>query len=205
MARATNREERRSQITAALQRTMAVNGYERSTIAMIAEEAGLASGLVHYHFGSKSEILLALVEGLAHGAESRIDARLARAETPLDQLDAIVDALLARDGDHDADAVRCWTSIAAEAVKSVEVRIAYGAYVERLTDRLARATVATCHAEGRSGEGSRSIAGAIVAMIEGYFALSAAVPTVIPAGSAASMAKRSVRGLIAAQPRKERA
>lgn len=204
MARAKNRDERRSQITAALQRTMATHGYERSTIAMISEEAGLASGLVHYHFGSKAEILLALVESLAAAAESRIERRLLRASSPIDELDAIVDAMLARDDEFDPDAVRCWTSIAAEAVKSAEVRVACAAYVERLTDRLARATVAACHADARTGEGSRAIAGAIVAMIEGYFALAAAVPAVIPAGSAAQMAKRSVRGLIAAQPRRER-
>ena len=58
--------------------------------------------------------------------------------------------------------------------------------------------------ESRSGEGSKAMAGALVATIEGYFALGAAVPDVIPMGSAAAMTKHVARGLVLAQPRKER-
>jgi hypothetical protein len=45
------------------------------------------------------------------------------------------------------------------------------------------------------------MAGAIVALTEGYFALAAASPALVAAGSASGMAKRMARGLIAAQPR----
>lgn len=182
---------------------MAVHGYERASVALIAKEAGLASGLVHHHFESKAAILMALVDGLRERAESRIEARLTRAETAAERIDAILDALLAQGADADPAAVQCWAMIAADAVKSDEVRAAYAGYVDKLTDQLARAIVEACHDEGRSGEGARAMAGALVAMTEGYFALAVTVPNAIPAGSAASMAKRSVRGLIAAQPRKK--
>ncbi|HEY4122015.1 MAG TPA: TetR family transcriptional regulator, partial [Byssovorax sp.] len=59
MERAPN-VERRAQIVAALARVMAARGYERATVAQIAAEAGLAAGLVHYHFASKRDVLLTL-------------------------------------------------------------------------------------------------------------------------------------------------
>lgn len=203
MARPSNRTERRGQILDALQRVMATHGYERATIALIAESAGLTPGLVHYHFTSKAEILLALVQELTTQAHARVESRLARAHTPHDRLDAILDALLSRGPGSRAEAVQCWALIGAEAVKSPDVREVYAAHVTQLTDQLADAVLSVCHADQRTGEGARAIAGALVALTEGYFALSAAVPSSIPAGSAASMARRTARGLIAAQPHRE--
>jgi TetR/AcrR family transcriptional repressor of bet genes len=83
MARPSNTEERRQQIVEGLLRVMAKRGYERASIAEIAKEAGLSSGLVHYHFKDKQEILLTAVEQLAarvrtrgrHAAAARQGAR----------------------------------------------------------------------------------------------------------------------------------
>ena len=181
-------------------RVMAVHGYERATVARVAREAGLRSGLVHYHFANKAEILIALVEGLAEAAEARIALRLARAETSASRIEAVIDALLARGSDDDLEAVRCWSLVGAEAVKNADVRILYGRFVSKLTERLSTLLVEACHDAGRSGEGARTIAVALVAMIEGYFALAAAVPRIVPIGSAAGMVRAAVRGFIAAQP-----
>ena len=204
MGRPSNSAERRQEITAGLMRDMASHGYERATIALIAREAGLASGLVHYHFESKAEILRALVEGLASGARARIDALVAGADSAMGRVDALLDGLLARGESEDLDAVRCWSLIGAEAVTDTEVRALYSGFITELTQRLGVLLVAACHEAGRSGEGSRAMAGALVAMAEGYFALSAAVPDAIPIGSAAAMAKRAARGLVSEQSRLER-
>ena len=69
-----------------------------------------------------------------------------------------------------------------------------------LTTLLGRA----CHAGGRKAEGTKAMAGALVATIEGYFALGAAVPDVIPLGSAAAMTRHMAHGLVRAQPRRKR-
>src|SRR5687768_16400851 len=108
MGRPTNTEERRGEIVLALTRVMAREGYERATIALIAKEAGLSPGLVHYHFGSKAEILHALVEGLSLRAEGRIEANLGAHEGAAERLDALLDALLGRGDGADAEAVACW-------------------------------------------------------------------------------------------------
>lgn len=205
MARPSNTEERRREIAVALQRVMARHGYERASIAAIAKEAGLAPGLVHYHFETKAEILRVLVEGLVATARARIAERTRAAEGGAERLDAFVDALLARGDDADPAAAACWALVGAEAATQPEVRALYAPFVAELAAEAALLFVRACHAEGRSGEGSKAMAGALVATIEGYFALAAAVPDVVPFGSAAAMTKHVARGLVHAQPRKERA
>lgn len=183
---------------------MARHGYERATIAAIAREAGLAPGLVHYHFADKAEILGELVRGLVVTARARIDARVAAASTALAKLDAFIDALLARGVDASADAASCWALVGAEAITQPQVREAYAAFVAELARELAGLLARACHAEGRTGEGSKAMAGALVATIEGYFALGAAVPDVIPIGTAAAMTRHMAHGLVRAQPLRER-
>ena len=42
-------------------RTLSRKGYERTTVKDIADDAGVAQGLVHYHFGSKQGLVLAVL------------------------------------------------------------------------------------------------------------------------------------------------
>lgn len=200
MGRPSNTDERRDQIVAALQRVMAETGYSGASVGAIAREAGLSPGLVHYHFGSKAEILHVLVERLVAQARARVAARDERTETAEERLYAILDGLLGRGQGADAAAVACWTLIGAEAVKDVEVRALYAQWMAEVLGELRSRVIAACHAEGRSGEGASSIAAALLAAVEGFFQLAASVPDAIPAGSAAGSARRMARGLIAAQP-----
>jgi TetR/AcrR family transcriptional repressor of bet genes len=201
--RPSNTTERRQEIADALRRVMATEGYERATIQRIAHEAGLAPGLVHYHFESKAEILALLVETLVGRFEARIARRMKGAEGALEQLDRLLEGLLARGDDEDLEAVRCWTLVGAQAVKDADVRALYETHLATLTDRIAALVVTACHDEGKSGEGARAMAGALVALTEGYFALAAVSPLLVATGSASAMAKRTLRGLLSGQPRKE--
>jgi AcrR family transcriptional regulator len=51
----------REQILEAAFRTLSGKGYESTTVKDIAEEAGVAQGLVHYHFRSKQGLVLAVL------------------------------------------------------------------------------------------------------------------------------------------------
>lgn len=201
--RPSNTSERRQEIADALRRVMAAEGYERATIQRIAKEAGLAPGLVHYHFENKAEILALLVASLVARFEERIARRTAKRTDAIDVLDGTLEALLSRGDDEDLEAVRCWTLVGAEAVKNADVRALYEAHLSTLVDRLAALIVQACHDEGRSGEGARAMAGSLVALAEGYFALAAVSPALVATGSASAMAKRTLRGLVTGQPRKE--
>ena len=67
MGRPSNSAERRAQIVAAMVQVVAAMGYERATVQEVARVAGLAPGLLHYHFKSKREALIVLVQGWVGG------------------------------------------------------------------------------------------------------------------------------------------
>ena len=77
MPRPPNTEQRRAQIVQALARGMARSGYAKATIQEIAREAGLSPGLIHYHFRSKQEVLIGLIESLATLIRGRLDSGVA--------------------------------------------------------------------------------------------------------------------------------
>jgi len=56
------REESRARIIAAALRLFSSHGYERTTVRMIAEAAGVAQGLMYSHFAGKEELLRAIFE-----------------------------------------------------------------------------------------------------------------------------------------------
>jgi TetR/AcrR family transcriptional regulator, transcriptional repressor of bet genes len=200
MSRPSNTRARRREIASALARVMARTGYDGASIAAIAAEAGVAAGGVHYHFGSKAEILTDLVDRLVGVARSRIEARLERADTARDRLLAILDGLLDAGGDAEPDAVAVWSLIAAEAVRNEDVRGLYGGWLGQVADRLRASFVAACEEEGRSATGAPRAATSLVALVEGYYAVAAGAPGLIAAGSAAPAARHVALALLDQQP-----
>ena len=192
MARPSNTGERRQQIVEGLLRVMAERGYERASISEIAKAAGLSSGLVHYHFTEKQEILLTLVEQLATRVRERVKAKLERAKGGARaQVDAFLDAFLATGDDADPASVAAWVTISAEAVRQLEVRAAYEKVVRADLEHLEELVGAVV---GRRR--ARAVAAGLFAAVQGYFVLSAAAPGLIPPGSAASTVKRMAAGLL---------
>ncbi len=55
-------DETRDQIVAAAYRALVKGGYHATSIKDIAEEAGVAAGLVHYYFETKEDLLVAAIE-----------------------------------------------------------------------------------------------------------------------------------------------
>lgn len=204
MPRPRNTETRRRQIVDALARLMSHTSYSEASINAIAREAGLASGLVHYHFPSKQAVLVALVDRLVEGLEARHAARLAAAEdSPWGRLDAFIDAFTALDADADPVAVVTWTRLGDEASRRPDVaepyRAAIGRWHSELTDRVA----AVLAEAGRRHTEAPAHAAGLMAAIEGAFHLASAAPGIIPEGQASPTIKRMARGLVAAAPPEE--
>jgi len=201
MPRPSNTEERRQQIVAGLLKVMAERGYERASVGEIAKAAGLSPGLVHYHFRDKQEILLTLVEQLASRVRARVTTRLAqvKGDDARARVDAFVDAFLATGADAAPAAVASWVTISAEAIRQPEVRAAYEKVVRADLEHL-ESLVAEVVGKRRA----RAIAAGLFASVQGYFALSASVPDLVPPGSAAGTVKRMAAGLLdTAQAREE--
>lgn len=201
MGRPSNTAERRAQIVDALLTVLSKEGWARATVAAVAREAGLASGLLHYHFASKQEILVALVEQLVARREERFAARLANAgDDPRARLFAWVDAHVALGPDADPRAVAAWVIIGAEAVREPEVRALYTEALEASHARL-KSLIATClRDDGRSTRGAERIAAAVLSAIEGAYRVNAAAPGVLAEGWAAPTLHRMIDVFLAGEP-----
>lgn len=83
--------ERREQILAAAYTVAARAGLDGTTILQVAAAAGLSPGLVMFHFKSKRQLLLALLDWLlATTTVLHVGAEIAGLMSPLDQLIALL-------------------------------------------------------------------------------------------------------------------
>ena len=188
MSRKSNTEERRAEIVRALLAAMAEHGYEKATIQLIAQKAGLAPGLVHYHFKTKSEILLELIRTLASLSRQRYEGFAESATSADDRLRAYINARLAKGEGADPHAVAAWVVIGAEAVRQPEVRTMYQDVV-RAEAELIETLLAACFKDrGKARAQVKPLAAALLGLIEGAFQLASAAPDVMPAGYAAGTA-----------------
>ena len=201
MPRPSNTAQRRAQIVRGLLDVMARRGYEGATVAAIAEAAGIAPGLVHYHFETKEEILLELTQHLVATVEGRLVARLARAgDDPARRLDAFIDAYLARDADAEPGAVAAWVLVAAEAVRTPAARSLYQEATRERLERLRRLLVEVLRARGKTTRNATRMAAVVLAAIEGSFVLGTAAPKELPEAFAAPGLRRVVELWIDAEP-----
>ena len=90
-----NASSRRKELIRIAARLFVVEGFDRTTVRMMAQEMGIKSGSLFHHFRDKQEILCAVIEEGMHNALAL--ARLALNEasaTPGARLDAMVRAHL---------------------------------------------------------------------------------------------------------------
>jgi len=199
MARPSNTEERREQITRGLVKVMARRGYDGASIGDIARAARLTPGLVHYHFKSKQEILLAALEDLVARHEAKLDARLEAANgDPVAQVAAFIDLHLGIGTDSDPEALACWVLLSGEALREPKVRAGYARALERLAKRLEDVVRRGIAGGVFSCEplGAGAAASALVATIQGFYTLAATARSVIPKGTAAASTRRMAKGLL---------
>ena len=188
MSRRPNTDKRRAEIIKALLEAMAEHGYERATIQLIARNAGLTPGLLHYHFSSKREMLLELVKTLVELSRRRYDECSALASTPEEKLQAYFNARLGMGRGADPAAVAAWVVIGTEAVRQADVREVYQQAVKAELVLLRGLLSAYLKAEMKQTKNDQSLASGILAMMEGAFQLASAAGGVMPKGYAAEAA-----------------
>jgi AcrR family transcriptional regulator len=79
-------EERRGQILRAAVRLFSDKGYYTTTIAQIAREAGVSTGLIYQYFGDKDDILFLSLKLVLETYENEIPPRLKGVKHPVDRL-----------------------------------------------------------------------------------------------------------------------
>ena len=200
MPRKPNTDERRRQIVAGLLAAMAEHGYERASIQAIGRHAGLAPGLIHYHFKNKEEILLELVRSLAGIAQARYAALAAHADAPEERLQAWLQARLDQGPGADPQAVAAWVMIGAEAVRQPQLRQAYQAAIAAEL-ALATGLLGDClAARGKPLAAAGTLAASLLAFMEGAFQLSSAAHGIMPEGYAAGMALQLAQRYLDGEP-----
>jgi TetR/AcrR family transcriptional repressor of bet genes len=153
-------------------------GYERASTKSIAARAGLASGLVHYHFKNKEDILLALVDNLIEEAEQRFIAAINSTTHPADQLSAFIASRVGLGPTADATQVKAWVCILAEAMGQPGVRIRVAHWLSNDYVR-----ISNLFSEAKA-ECPHEHASLLIAMILGSFSLHAIAVQGIPTGYA---------------------
>ena len=197
MPRPSNTDERRLQITDALVKVMAKRGYDGASVADIARAARLTPGLVHYHFDSKQEILLAALGDLVARHDARLDARLGAAgANPIAELGAFIDFHLGLGADADPEALACWILLSGEALREPKVRVRFERALQGMVARLAGLIRQGVEQRVFVCDSVDEAAAALIALIQGYFLMAATARTTIPRGSAAVSAKRMAEGLL---------
>jgi AcrR family transcriptional regulator len=102
---AVSQEEKRRQILEAAVRAFARKGYHACRVGEIAEEAGVAYGLVYHYFGSKEELLQTIFRDTWTQMLNRIDELEAEGDPASEQVRKVT-ALLLRTWRRDPDLVR---------------------------------------------------------------------------------------------------
>ena len=194
MGRPSNTQQRKQEIVDALLRVMAVQGYEKASIQVIAKEAGLAPGLIHYHFKTKQDILLALVTWIATAANERLEKLETVVDDPWLKLEAFINARLATGDTEMPEVVAAWVVIAGESLRQPEIKEIYqdliGQQLKMLKQLIANIW------DGKSSKSKEVIrlSAIVLAAIEGAFQLSATASEVMPRNYAANSVLELIKG-----------
>ena len=83
-------DERRAQILEATQEVALERGLAHLRVSDVAAHLGISSGLVHYHFSSKDELLVEMLRQMAATDVARLRETMAASGDPVDRLDRVL-------------------------------------------------------------------------------------------------------------------
>ena len=127
--RATAAEEKRRLILDAAVRVFARRGFHTSRVGDIAEEAGVAHGLLYHYFASKDEVLETIFRENWSVLVDRLDGIEQSGEPAVDQLRHVA-AVILRNWQHQPDVIRV---LVREIARSPEVQARIGELVKPIT------------------------------------------------------------------------
>jgi TetR/AcrR family transcriptional repressor of bet genes len=192
MARPSNTAQRKEEIVLALLKVMSEKGYEKASIQMIGKAAGLTPGLIHYHFKTKQDILLALVDWISQAAINRLNTLNEGLTEPWDKLAAFINARLATGEDAMPEIVSAWVVIAGESVRQPEIKVLYQNLIDQQLKELKKLIADVWEGKTARNKEVINLAAIVLAAMEGAFQLSATANEVMPKNYAAE----TILGLI---------
>ncbi len=85
----TTVEERRAEILETTCQVVVERGFAATRVADVANKLGISTGLIHYHFDSKDQLIAEAFQFAAEADLARLEAEVKRADDPVEQLDLI--------------------------------------------------------------------------------------------------------------------
>ncbi len=82
---------RRAQIIEATMGCIAVKGYNTFSMKDIASEAGVSTGIIHYYFKTKHDLMLAVLDELVKQIFQAVDQRVSGLSSAREKIEAIID------------------------------------------------------------------------------------------------------------------
>jgi AcrR family transcriptional regulator len=132
-------EDRRQQILAATHRVTIERGLHDVRIADVAAELDISTGLVHYHFATKDELIEAMLRDSASAEVATVRASLAKHARPQDRLERAIDAYVP--GVRTDPSWVLWIDVWGEALRDANLRRISeeldGAWVELIAEIVA--------------------------------------------------------------------
>jgi betaine-aldehyde dehydrogenase len=156
-------EARRQQLIEVTIDSLAAVGYVGSTLAQIAQRAGVSPGLVAHYFGDKDGLLEATFRTLARGIGERMQERLRRARTPRGRVQAVIDTNLAPE-EFDQRTGTAWLAFWGQVLHVKGLKRVQTVYQRRMLSNLRHALRRLVPADE-----ARSLAAMIAAMIDGVW------------------------------------
>ncbi|UKV16781.1 transcriptional regulator BetI [Thalassospiraceae bacterium SW-3-3] len=161
---------RRRQLIDATIETIHRFGFADTTISRIAGAAGMSSGIISHYFGGKNALLEATMRFLMQELRSDFLGRVAKAKTPHERLEAIVDTNF-NEAQFTPQVIGAWLSFWSQVPFSDPLRRLNAIYFKRLASNL-RHELRRLTTDQRAEE----IAAVIAAMIDGIWVRSGLTP-----------------------------
>lgn len=152
----------------------------------------MAPGLIHYHFKTKQDILIAAIHWIAASAEQRLQAMLNDARDPWEKLKAFVNARLATGETQMPQIVAAWIVVASESIKHDDVRTIYQNLIKTQLAILSDLIVDVWTSKTEIDDEVNHLSAIIVSAIEGAFQLSVTAPDAMPKNYAAESVIRLI-------------
>ncbi len=132
---------RREQICRAAASVIAREGFAGTTMRMVADEAGVSTGMLNHYFANRLQILTDALVYVTERSQERYERAIAGMPPGVARLEALLDSVLARD-EEALETWHVWINVAGEAARlpalrrTVEERL--GVWFELLSRALER-------------------------------------------------------------------
>ncbi|WP_417810966.1 choline-responsive transcriptional repressor BetI [Thalassospira alkalitolerans] len=188
---------RRRQLIDATIETIHRHGFADTTISRIAGAAGMSSGIISHYFGGKNALLEATMRFLMQELRCDFLARVGKAQTPIERLEAIV-ATNFNEEQFTPQVIGAWLSFWSQVPFSEALRRLNMIYFKRLASNL-RHELRLLTTDQRAEE----IAAVVAALIDGIWVRSGLAPGRSNVGAARQMVLDTMHLYLASSPARE--